>query len=101
MNLRNVVLACTAAVAAVGLVMLVAGYGHGLPLFVGAAIFGLLVLGERWRYRRKGADSARGRFEPTGERYRDPSTGELMEVEYDPFTGARRYVKLRDKPVQR
>lgn len=82
--------------------MLIARRGPGLQLFVGAVVFGFFVIGERWRYRRKlGDDAAHAGFEPTGERYRDPSTGYLMAVEYDPRTGVRRYVKSRRESVQK
>jgi hypothetical protein len=61
---------------------------------------GLVLLGtafERWRYRpndaRPGAD-----WEPTGERFEDPSTGKILRVFYDPRSGERRYVSDSEPP---
>jgi hypothetical protein len=57
-------------------------------------IFGLLILGslalER-RYRGLRAASG-GDWEKTGERFVDPTSGELTEVQYNAATGERAYV---------
>jgi hypothetical protein len=53
----------------------------------------VIVLGtvfERWRYRKKIAGAA-GPWEPTGERFRDPVSGALIDVAYNPQTGEREY----------
>jgi hypothetical protein len=47
---------------------------------------------ERWRYR-KGPGPAGARWQRTDEKFADPISGEEMEVEYDPGSGERRYVK--------
>ncbi|MGH8225846.1 MAG: hypothetical protein ACRER1_06815 [Gammaproteobacteria bacterium] len=96
MILRNFVLVCALLLTVVGLILLALGHGPGLQLAIGAGIFSLLILGECWRYRRARPGGGAGEFEATGERYRDPISGELMEVEFDPTTGARRYVKASE-----
>lgn len=83
-----------AMVGAVGLA--VAGVITGLVvyLFINGAIVIAALLFERGRYRPTVAPG--GRWEETGERFVDPSTGQLMKVRYNPQTGARDYVPLRD-----
>lgn len=66
---------------------------------VPALVFGgLLTLGtlfERWRYKwLHTAEAARGA--PTGERFVDPVSRELVEVYYDAVTGERSYVKVKN-----
>lgn len=75
---------------ATGLPWLLAGYlaGTGLLLIVGLLI-------ERSRYRPR-LDHSRGQFAPTGERFYDPTTGQLTEVYYNAATGQRDY-----RPVDR
>ncbi len=57
-------------------------------------VLGLLILSslafER-RYRGRKADGG-GDWQATGERFEDPTTGELTEVRYNPATGERAYV---------
>src|SRR5919206_908029 len=57
---------------------------------------GLVVLAatifERGRYRPKREGTER--WESTGERFIDPSSGRLMEVRFDPRTGKRDYVEV-------
>lgn len=95
--LRATVLALGVIAAGVGVAVLGAGArGPGIYLMcVGAAI----VLGtvfERWRYR--GASGSTGvHWEPTGERFEDPATGEVMEVDYDRASGERRYVRTGER----
>jgi len=46
---------------------------------------------ERWRYRRI-EKPPKGHWQRTDERFLDPSTGNPVEVMFDPRTGERRYV---------
>ncbi len=94
--LRTIVLALGVSVAVVGALLVAAGTrGTGAYLLcVGAAI----VLGtafERWRYRN--APPAAARWERTAERFQDPATGEIMEVQYDRASGERRYVPTGER----
>ena len=70
------------------------GAAHA-PGAVQALALGLVLvvalLIERWRYRRP---ARRAGFQATGERFRDPTSGELLQVEYDPITGERRYTRI-------
>ncbi|GAC1430295.1 MAG: hypothetical protein NVSMB65_03760 [Chloroflexota bacterium] len=58
----------------------------------GVLIVGALAI-ERGRYR-QGSDMASGPWEPTGERFVDPTSGRLMEVRYNRDTGERAYVDV-------
>lgn len=51
---------------------------------------------ERWRYRKRLPPQAP--WQPTGERFEDPATGELIEVLYDPISGERRYEPVKRPP---
>jgi hypothetical protein len=57
-------------------------------------IFGLLIVFgtvfERWQYRKR-VQRDRGTWQDTGERFRDPIGGTLIEVDYNPATGERDY----------
>lgn len=99
MILRNFVLVCALLLTIAGLILLALGHAPGLQLAIGAGVFSLLILGECWRYRRARPGDEAGEFQATGERYRDPATGEWMKVEFDPTSGARRYVKSDEPPV--
>ena len=48
---------------------------------------------DRRRYR----GSGRGNFQPTGEVFRDPSTGKLTRVWEDPTSGSRQYREEQEK----
>lgn len=97
MTLRRAVLAlgCALLLGAVVTVFM------GIVLFsLDLALFGLILAGgvafERWRYK-PGADKmpAPG-SQPTGERFIDPESGDLVEVYYEPDSGKRTYVVLDD-----
>jgi hypothetical protein len=60
-------------------------------LCVGALIL-LGTLFERWRYRRY-EPTPDERWQATGERFLDPTSGQSVEVFYDPASGERRYVR--------
>lgn len=61
-----------------------------LYLAVNGIILVSAVLFERKRYRIQ-VDRSQGHWQPTGERFVDPTTGRLMEVSYNPATGERDY----------
>ena len=61
-----------------------------LYLAVNGIILVSAVLFERKRYRTQ-VDRSQGHWQPTGERFVDPTTGRLMEVSYNPATGERDY----------
>jgi hypothetical protein len=91
--LRNLVLALAILVAAAG--------GVGVAL-VGRPAIGLLVTGlvvvvgclfERVHYKRLRASVTDPRFQPTPERFRDPTSGDVVRVYADPATGERLYVR--------
>ncbi len=85
--------------------------GYGLLYLLGAAVLlfmvhtalwlvlylavnGFILVGavflERKRYRTQ-VDRTQGHWQPTGERFVDPTTERLMEVFYNPATGERDY----------
>jgi hypothetical protein len=61
-----------------------------LYLAVNGVILVSALLLERKRYRTRG-DQTQGDFQPTGERFVDPTTQRLMEVFYNRATGEREY----------
>jgi len=61
-----------------------------LYLAVNGVILVSAVLLERKRYRTR-VDRTKGHWQPTGERFVDPTTGRLMEVSYNTATGERDY----------
>jgi len=79
----------------IGLLCLVAGVllqvlpqhaGIGLIVFGGLVLISLVFEG---RYRTAKVNAAS--WQATGEKFIDPATGKLVEVDYDPNTGERRY----------
>jgi hypothetical protein len=56
-----------------------------------AAAAAALILFERSRYRSRGRTVAGAGFEPTNERFIDPSTGRETVVYFNPTTGERDY----------
>jgi hypothetical protein len=62
-------------------------------LVVGGAVLAGSIVLERRGYRPR-MDHARGRWQRTGERFVDPSSGRLVEVRYNPDTGERDYVDV-------
>ncbi len=74
------------------LILLAAHVTTALVIYL--AINGLIITGgilfERSGYR-SNADRMQGKWQPTGERFNDPTTGQVMEVYYNPQTGERDY----------
>ena len=91
--------------AALGLgLLLAAGAVLGLVLGAGAAVlpfgvFGALLLAgalfERPAYGPIAETPPDAPFLPTGERFRDPASGVVVEVWHDAATGRRRYAQAR------
>jgi len=77
----------------IGAVILLAAHVT-TALVIYLAINGLVIAGailfERSSYRSK-ADRTQGKWQPTGERFNDPTTGQIVEVYYNPQTGERDY----------
>ena len=65
-----------------------------IALVIYLAINGLIIVGailfERSNYR-SNADRTQGKWQPTGERFNDPTSGQIVEVYYNPQTGERDY----------
>jgi hypothetical protein len=91
--LRKVVLGIALLLAAVG-VWLVSRHvwAAGLQVLIVAALVFLGTAFESWRYR-KGPAPPGAHWQHTGEKFADPVSGEEMEVQYDPVSGERRYVR--------
>jgi hypothetical protein len=91
--LRTIVITAAAILTCVGIGLIVSGVEvpGWQALALGAIVlFGMLA--ERWRYRRIEAPPPKGDWQRTDERFIDPSTGDAVEVMFDPRTGERRYV---------
>jgi hypothetical protein len=65
-----------------------------IVLAIYLAINGFLIAGgilfERSGYRSQ-VNRTQGKWQPTGERFNDPTTGQVVEVYYNPQTGERDY----------
>jgi hypothetical protein len=90
--LRTVVIAAAAILTCVGIGLVACGvYAPGWQALAIGVIVLIGTLFERWRYRHIEAPPE-GHWQRTGEQFIDPSTGEPVEVMFDPRTGERRYV---------
>jgi hypothetical protein len=90
--LRTVVIAVAAIIVCIGIGLIACGVqAPGWQALVIGAIVLMGTLFERWRYRRI-EELPKGQWQRTDERFLDPSTGNLVEVMFDPRTGERRYV---------
>ena len=78
-----------AAALVVSLVLVAGGFVPGWWLLLNAGVLGAALVLERRGYQPRAPNAAALR--PTGERFRDPTSGELVEVWEDPSTGAREY----------
>lgn len=96
--LRSAIIVVAGLVACAGLALIIQGHlNGGWQMLAGGLIVLVGTVYERWRYRHleKRPDVS---WEPTGERFIDPSTGSPVEVFYDPRTGERRYVSDTQSP---
>jgi hypothetical protein len=74
-----------ALIAGIALVIAPPHAGWGIAVFGGLVLLSLAFEG---RYRTSRA-ATEAKWEPTGEKFIDPGTGRLVEVDYDPRTGER------------
>jgi hypothetical protein len=96
--LRTSLLVFAGVVALAGAILLSLGLPG--PGAYALGVGGLILLGtlfERWRYRPNESRPGAG-WEPTGERFQDPQSGQTLQVFYDPRSGERRYVSDSDPP---
>jgi hypothetical protein len=92
-SLKGAVLSLGVIAAAAGAAMLLeSAWGTGIWLLLFGVAVILSTALEIWRYRPR-SSSTGARWERTGERFEDPTTGEHMEVLYDRASGERRYVR--------
>jgi hypothetical protein len=90
--LRTFVIAGAAILTCVGIGLIACGvHAPGWQVLVLGAIVLIGILFERWRYRRI-EEPSNGHWQRTEEQFIDPSTGDPVEVMFDPRTGERRYV---------
>jgi hypothetical protein len=90
--LRNVVIAAGAILTCAGIALIAFGvHAPGWQALILGSIVLLGTLFERWRYRRI-EEPLEGDWQRTDEQFLDPSTGNRVEVMFNPRTGERRYV---------
>jgi hypothetical protein len=91
--LRKIVLGIALLLAVAGLWLLcLRVWSPGLQLLIAGALIFVGTAFERWRYR-TGAGPRHARWQQTAEKFADPISGEEMDVQYDPVSGERRYVR--------
>ena len=91
--LRKIVLGIGLLLAAAGLWLLrTRVWAPGLQLLLVGGLIFVATAFERWRYR-KGPGPDRARWQQTDEKFADPISGEEMDVQYDPVSGERSYVR--------
>jgi len=89
--LRTVVIAVAAILTCIGIVLIACGVHAGWQALALGVLVLIGTLFERWRYRRI-EEASNGNWQRTDEKFIDPSTGDPVEVMFDPRTGERRYV---------
>jgi hypothetical protein len=90
--LRAVVIASAGILSCVGIDLIACGvHAPGWQALSIGVIVLIGTLFERWRYRHI-EEPPTGHWQRTGEQFIDPSTGDPVEVMFDPRTGERRYV---------
>jgi hypothetical protein len=65
--------------------------GPGIRLLIGGFILLLALSFERWRYRAPAGDATET-WQQTGEVFEDPQSGQVVQVEFQAESGARRYL---------
>jgi hypothetical protein len=95
--MRTVIVAVAAILTCVGIGLIACGiYAPGWQALALGVIVLVGTLFERWRYRRI-EEPSNGRWQRTDEKFIDPSTGDPVEVMFDPRTGERRYVAAKSR----
>ena len=90
--LRTIVLVVATILTCAGIGLIAYGiHAPGWQALVTGVIILIGTLFERWRYRHI-EEPPNGQWQRTGERFIDPSSGDPVEVMFDPSTGERRYV---------
>jgi hypothetical protein len=90
--LRKVVLGIALLLAALGVGLVSRRiWAPGLQVLGFAVLVFLGTAFESWRYRKAPPPGAQ--WQRTDEKFADPISGEEMEVQYDPVSGERRYVR--------
>jgi len=98
--LRTFVIAAAALLACGGAALVACGVrAPGWQALVIGVVVLIGTLFERWRYRRIEAP-LNGQWQRTGEQFIDPSTGDKVEVMFDPGTGERRYVAASSRGAE-
>jgi uncharacterized protein (DUF58 family) len=98
--LRTVVISVAAILTCIGIGLI--AFGVTAPGWQALALGVIVLIGtlfERWRYRRIEAPP-NGGWQRTDEQFIDPSTGDPVEVMFDPSTGERRYVAGKSRGTQ-
>jgi hypothetical protein len=96
--LRTVVISAAAILTCVGIGLIACGvHAPGWQALVIGVIVLIGTLFERWRYRRI-EEPPKGHWQRTGEQFIDPSSGDPVEVMFDPDTGERSYVAGKSGP---
>jgi hypothetical protein len=95
--LRTVVIAAASILTCVGIGLIACGvYAPGWQALAIGVIVLIGTLFERWRYRPI-EEARESDWQRTGEQFIDPSTGDPVEVMFDPRTGERRYVSAKSR----
>ncbi len=98
--LRTIVIAAGAILTCVGIGLIASGvHTPGWQAMAAGVIVLIGTLFERWRYRRV-EEPSNGRWQRTDEKFIDPSTGDPVEVMFDPRTGERRYVAGKSRETR-
>ena len=97
LSLRRALLLASAVGLVASLVLVASNLAPGWWLLVNSCVLGLAVLFERRGYDPRAPDTLTLRR--TGERFLDPTSGELVEVWEDPGSGARRHAALSQAPT--
>lgn len=93
--LRTLVLVFALLILGSGVLLLWVRPADAVPALVFGGLLTFGTVFERWRYKwLHTTEAAKGT--PTGERFVDPVSRELVEVYYDAATSERSYVKVKD-----